>query len=151
MYIFGLDNQGCMVEANTGQGKGKRGAIITFGSALTDNTLVTKIDIGQKERLAVIACFDDRNYVYAFGHNAAESVLDVTLMMSISAESDALKREFERYEQNRVSKGKLVKITYGSTFLLGYLIEMRSGTVNTELNLQSMLYRILLPKCVGAK
>lgn len=146
MYIFGgLSN--CFVQARYAMGQG-RGANISFeGTSLSDNTIVTSVSIRQAEKFATVACFDDVNHLYAFGHDAQNSVAQVTVLTNAEmpqGDRTGFRKAIQAYAEARLSTNKMVTLTVGGQTFRGRLPAMSSSTTNTQLNLQSVTYDIML-------
>lgn len=146
MYIFGgLSN--CFVQARYAMGQG-RGANISFeGSALSDNTIVTSVNIRQTEKFAVVPCFNDVNHIYAFGHDAQNSSAQVTVLTNAEmpqGDRTGFSKAIQAYAESRLSTNKMVTLTIGGQTFRGRLPAMGSSTTNTQLNLQSVTYDIML-------
>jgi len=146
MYIFGGLNN-CFVQARYSMGEG-RGANISLGDAsLSDNTIVTSVSIRQQEKFATTECFADTNHIYAFGHDAKSSSGSVTVLTNAErpqGDKTGFKKAIEAYEKSRLSKNKLITITLGGQTFRGRLVAMDSQTTNTQLNLQSVTYSVML-------
>lgn len=155
MHIFGTVDQCCFVQARlSGTARGVR---IGFGSGgessdLGEDAIITDIKLSQREKVAIFSGFENANYLYAFGHDASSSSFDVTAVVSVCPESSALAGAVNRYQENRASKkGSLVTLSYGNLPMRGVLVGMTSGTIDTKLNLQSVVYHLVLLKSVGDK
>jgi len=146
MYLFGGLNN-CFVQARYSIGQG-RGANISFdGEALNDNTIVTSVAIRQSEKFAAIPCFDDVNHIYAFGHDAQNSTAQVTVLTNAEApqgDRTGFRKAIQMYGDARLSSNKIVTITVGGQTFRGRMPSMSSSTTNTQLNLQSVTYEIML-------
>lgn len=154
MDIFGTTDDCCLVEARL-RGTVK-GVHISFGSNNTYSrnvdTLTTAVGFVQKEKISVLPCFNNKNYVYAFGHDAAASMIEVTMLCSVCPGSSALKRAVDDYNNARVSNNAdMVTVSYGPLAIRGVLVSMSSNTVDAKLNLQSVTYVLLLLDCIGSK
>lgn len=127
----------------------------TFPSSPSSGMFVSQLTIGQKENIQVNQCFNDANYVYAFGHDPKSSTATVTFtvfMGSCSGTSDSsgLDKLLGAYNKGRVSVHKqFAYVTVGRSTFSGFLVDCRVGTVNTELNTMSATLTILLVKPQG--
>lgn len=152
MQIFGSDDSCCFVEARLRGGP--RGVRISFGGGSSDfgaEAIVTDVSFTQREKVSVLPCFNNKNYVYAFGHDAAASTVDITIMVSVCPESTAILTATERYRNNRASKGNIATITYGPLAIRGILVGLNSKTMDAKLNLQHVLYTFILVEPIGSK
>lgn len=114
----------------------------TGGLLSTDCIFVQNFQVQLAERASVISCFNDYNYIFAFGHNptASQYVISFTAFLvgkdckSVNG-SGIIKKIKEYYDKNRVSKKrKLVRMTVGSIVVKGVLTNMTLTGQNAELN-----------------
>lgn len=149
MTIFGgLDN--CFVQAKYSVGQG-RGAKISFesGGGLDDNTIVTDFRVRNAEKFASVPCFNDRNHIYSFGHDAQNSVGSVTVLTNIEmpeGDTTGFKTAIKSYKSNRLSAGKRMAVSVGGVVFIGRLVGMETSTSKLELNLQSITYTFIIPE-----
>lgn len=154
MDIFGSDSSCCLVEARLKGGV--RGVHLSFGRQgrheRTVESLITAVSFIQKEKVSVLPCFNNKNYVYAFGHDAAASMVEVTALCSVCPGSNALRDAVQNYARYRVSRNtEMVTVSYGTLAIRGVLVSISSNTVDARLNLQSVTYVLLLLDCIGSK
>ena len=118
----------------------------------SDTFFVTDISITQKDRFGVVQCFNDRNYMYGFGHDPLGSMLDVRFVVQLgncSGDSPGLGQLLAMYAQGRITKSlKPAKLNIGFSgqILDGFIVGMSSSTANAQLNLQSFDVGIVLPQ-----
>lgn len=111
---------------------------------------ISNISFTQRERFHISQCFNDCNYVYAFGHDPMSSTVDVVFTMFLTDANgtsfgSALKTMIKTYSGSRLSKQpNYASLTLGSATLQGLVIGMRSGTEDAEHNLQSFCITLLL-------
>ena len=161
-YVFGNDTsaRGCFVEVSR-QATGLNAAThITIDSftfpepSLVGVTpyMVQSVSFQQKEKFSISECFDDNNYVYAFGHDGNASTMEVTVIAFIAGRygnnfGTALIRLLAAYSEGRVSQLKSpVTLTIGSFNISGLLVGCTSATADPEHNLQSFTFVIVLNK-----
>ena len=120
---------------------------------------VTDISMTQKERFSVVQCFNDRNYVYAFGHDPMGSMLTMRFAVFLgscgSGDGDAytgLNRLLGMYKDGRLTqslKPAVATIGMAQSIFTGFVVGMSTSTMNAQLNLQSFEVNILLPRVSG--
>jgi hypothetical protein len=152
MDIFGSSVDCCFVEAKLR--KGVKGVRVSFGSegdsAFGDETVITAVGFNQREKFSVLPCFNNKNYLYAFGHDAASSTAEVTAITSVCPDGTGLSKLAKIYKESRASvDGGLATITYGKLAIRGVLVGMTSGTVDARLNLQNVTFSLVLLKPIG--
>ena len=117
----------------------------------TDCILVQNFQVTLQERASVISCFNDYNYIFAFGHNPMSSqyVVQFTAFLvgkdchSVNG-SEIVKKIKNYYDKYRVSKRrKLVKLSIGSLVVKGALVNMQLTGQNAELNTISVSMGLL--------
>ncbi len=114
----------------------------TDGLLRTDCIFVSNFAVMLQERAAVISCFKDYNYIFAFGHNPSSSSYSVTFTAFLVGKdcksvtgSGIVKKIKDYYNKNRVSKKrKLVKLSIGDLVVKGVLTSMQLVGQNPELN-----------------
>jgi len=114
----------------------------TSGLLSTDCIFVQNFQVGLSERASVVSCFDDYNYIFAFGHNPTSSqysILFTAFLVGKDCSSitgaQVIPKIKEYYSQNRVSKKReLVRMTIGSLVVKGALVSMFLVGSNPELN-----------------
>ena len=114
----------------------------TDGLLKTDCMFVSNFSINLNERVQVISCFKDYNYIFAFGHNPSASSYTVTFTAFLVGKdcrsvtgSGIVKRIKEYYSANRVSKKrKLVKLSIGDLVVKGVLMNMQLVGQSPEYN-----------------
>ena len=106
----------------------------------------------KEESVAIMRCFNNKSFVYAFGDNIEQSLLSVKVMALMPAESGAasITTMLEAYVKNRISEKTQgpsdVGLYYGNSdsILTGYLLGIGSSTVIAEFGFQSFDLKILL-------
>ena len=153
MYNDPVKSRGCFHEIQAPHTKGS-GAFLTL-PGLTAGTgknpfFVSNITFGQKEKFHVVQCFNDSNYVYAFGHDPMDSLVEVVFTAFLVNKSgdtfgESLKTLTKAYGDGRLSKKpEYATLTLGTWTVQGLVIGMRSGTEDAEHNLQSFSVTLLL-------
>jgi hypothetical protein len=159
MYIFGGRDsmRGCYMEKKL-NAEQSCGAILTMKGvkypAKHQPLFVTNVSFAQKERFSVVQCFNDHNYVYAFGHDPTSSMLTVRFIVMMAggdgqpaatSGNDPLKKMLAGYSQGRlVNNLQRSSLTIGTTVLSGFVLGMESSTVSAEFNLHSFDLTLLL-------
>ena len=157
MFIFGNDrkSRGCfnIFDITT---SGGHGAILsvpqgtygnwpsgTGGPTTADHVVITGLSWGQKEKYHTVQCFSDHAYVYAFGHDALNSVLEVNfvgfLVDTSGTNNSGIVPAFNKmYKDNRVyASPTWVTVSLGATVMKGLLVGMSSATLDPLHNLQN--------------
>ena len=163
MLIFGNDKhvRGCWIELSSAKYSTTvgRGAYLTLSGqdlpiAGKEPYFVTGITLGQREKYSVVQCFQDRNYTYAFGHDPASSILEVSFIAFLTnktgtAFGQSLQKLMGAYKAGRVSQNQQYGIlTLDSCTIKGFLIGMQTSTSDPEHNLQQFTALLL---CVEAQ
>lgn len=154
MLIFGNDKhaRGCFREMQDKATLGN-GAYLTLpGLERTRTTpyFVSNVSFTQREKFQVVQCFNDKNYVYAFGHDPMSSLVDVVFTLFLTDYNGTsfgagLKTLLGAYGKARLSKKQeYATLTLGTVTLQGFVISMRSATEDGEHNLQSFSVTLLL-------
>lgn len=119
---------------------------------ITDSYFITNVAFVQKERFSVVQCFNDKNYIYAFGHDPLASMVtvDFTVFMGScdGANSLGLGTLLAMYSVGRLTQSlKPAKVRLGMANILveGFIVGMATATYNPEFNLQSFQVNMLLP------
>lgn len=137
-------------KGSKGGAKGATISIISGGKkGSTKDIIVTSITADVSEKYAALACFNDKNHIYAFGHDAQQSMMRVTCITNVDDQKcskNGYKKAIEAYKKNRLSKDKVVTVTLGKQTWSGRIISMSTDTYSQELNLQAVTYTILLPE-----
>lgn len=160
--IFGNDEnaRGCYREIMGTYAKG-RSAYLTLpniadfpndsnGAPITDPYFISNVSFAQKEKYHIVQCFNDRNYVYAFGHDPMASLLEITFTMFLAKAKGqefggALETMVGAYNMARLSQNpEYAVFTLGSVSLVGFVVGMTSATQDLEHNLQSITFHLLL-------
>lgn len=169
MFIFGTADmggtgtRGAYKEMWLSGKNGKGSALVVNNSSYpsggaNDKYFVTNVAMTQKERYSIVQCFDDKNYIYAFGHDPASSMITVGFMAflgrcdSSGTDGDGFQRLLALYSNTRITKYlKPVKVKLGGalTLLEGYVVGMSTSTANAEFNLQGFEMNIIVPKAIG--
>ena len=159
MLIFGNDQhaRGCFTELMyriTGDAAATfldlAGETFPAKNAARTPFIVSAIGFAQKEKYNIVQCFAERNYTYAFGHDAASSTLEVTLTSFLTNATGtafglSLLQILTAYDKARLSKyKKYVTLTIGRASMQGFLAGITSSTADPEHNLQSVTLLILL-------
>lgn len=154
MLIFGNDRhaRGCFREVQSPYtiGTGAYLRLPGLKQASTTPYFVSNISFTQREKFQVVQCFGDYNYVYAFGHDPVNSLVEVVFTMFLTDYSGtsfgaSLKTLTQAYSKARLSKNlEYATLTLGSVTLQGFVVGMRSGTEDAEHNLQSFSVTLLL-------
>lgn len=126
------------------------------GSAF-EPMVVVGIDFVEKEKFHIVQCFEDTNYVYAFGHDPASSIIRVSYVAFIvdhtgTTHSQAMNRFIQAYKDGRISQSlALATLSLGGdTLIQGFIISMSSGTAETQYNLQNFVIELLAVKPYGS-
>lgn len=155
MFIFGGPDskRGCFMEKII-NGEASAGAVLNVAGTEYPQThepfFVTNVSFAQKERFSVVQCFNDTNYVYAFGHDPMSSTLSVRFVMFLAGNKSTpgdgvLDSVMELYTKGRLSTNLTRStLSIGSTVLKGFIVGMESSTMSPEFNLQSFDATILL-------
>jgi hypothetical protein len=157
MYIFGTDGtqtRGCFHEMSL-NGKGSLGAYLVLAGLKQSPQapfFVTHVGFAEKERFNVVQCFNDRNYVYAFGHDPQSSMVSVhyTAFLArpdagVSGSKPTVTTFLETYDKARLSKSLTrADLHIANTLLHGFVVGMESSTQNPETNTQSFQIVLLL-------
>lgn len=170
MFIFGTagmdggrGTRGAYSEMWLNGGDSKGTALIPPGGgeyptgSKSDSFFITDISLTQRERFSVVQCFDDKNYIYAFGHDPLGSMVtvDFTAFLGTCAASgggDGLTALLKMYSENRLTSSlKPAKVRLGSGALLvdGFIIGMTTGSHKPEFNLQNFQASLIIPKCAN--
>ena len=156
MLIFGNDKhaRGCDREV-MGQYSMNKSAYLTLpGVTLSKSStapfFISNVSFAQKEKFHVVQCFNDKNYVYAFGHDPMDSLVEVVFTMFLTDYNGAsfgasLKTLTRAYGKSRLSQNpNYATLTLGAFTLQGLVVGMRTGTEDAEHNLQSFSVTLLL-------
>ena len=157
MLIFGNDKhaRGCYIELSKLAGATSMGAVFSaggggIGSGGTAPCFISAVSIKQVEKFSVVPCFGDRNYTYAFGHDATASLMEITFTCFLVDPSGnsfglSLATLMKTYAARRLSKQpELATLTIGSCSVQGFWVGMGSGTMNAEYNLQTFTAQLIL-------
>lgn len=169
MYIFGNDKnmRGCYIETSMTTAKGAGAYLSLSGDVIggaqsrgkgVDPFFISGISMSQHEKFSVVQCFNERNFVYAFGHDPVGSVLNVSLTtFLVNPDSqdvgDGLAQLVKWYKWYRLSanarQGSCV-LTVGSRLKVeGFLVGMETSTVDAAHNLQSFVFKLLITNIQG--
>jgi hypothetical protein len=156
MLIFGNGARGCYHEMMNDYTVG-RGAFLTLpggdtfpNNGGTEPYFISGINLGQKEKYHIVQCFNDRNYTYAFGHDPQASTVEVTFTAFITNSAgeqfgDSLQTLVSAYKSNRLfEQPQYAVLTLGPFTLEGFVVGMSSGTADTEHNIQTFSFMIIL-------
>ena len=171
MEIFGNDKhaRGCFVEISKIYSQGGQSAItgssmrMTFpsGNKYPDNGtepyFISSVRFAQKEKYHLVQCFNDTNYVYAFGHDPQASLLEVTYTMFMTDPSGtsfgaSLSDMTGAYAGSRLSKipENFATLTISNNFTMqGFIVGMDTSTVDQEHNIQQFVVLVLLVTTQG--
>lgn len=153
MNIFGEPyNRGCFVKKQVDSGGGQGARLSLSGTMLpsgaSDPFIVSGFSMRKEETIAIMRCFKDQSFIYAFGDNIEQSILSVKIiaLMPASSGGAAVSTMIGAYASGRISKStKLSYLTYGgSSALKGYVLGLDSSTVSAEYGLQSFDIKLLL-------
>ena len=163
MFVFGYDKQsrGCFASFDIGTQRG-RGAYITFGGTTkfpadgkTVPYIVTSIAFAQKEKYALVQCFNNVIYTYAFGIDPLSSMISVQFVAFLvskegTGSSAAVKDFLSIYNTNRLSKNpKYSTVNIGGKALTGFVVGMSSSTASQETNLQNFSVDLVIVEPQG--
>jgi len=152
MNIFGEPyNRGCFVKksVDTSGGRGVRlQGSQTIPASDTDPFVVAGFSIRKEETIAIMRCFNDTSFIYAFGDNIEQSVLSVKIIgfMPADSQGSSVTTMLNFYSTNRISKRPRVTYLYygGNNAITGYVLGMESSTVSDDFGLQSYDIKLLL-------
>jgi len=171
MLIFGNDKhaRGCYIELSKLAGATSMGAVFSAGGggaggggigtegmassangSATAPCFISAVSIKQVEKFNIVQCFGDRNYTYAFGHDATASLMEITFTCFLVDPSGnsfglSLGTLMKTYAARRLSKQpELATLTIGSCSVQGFWVGMGSGTMNAEYNLQTFTAQLIL-------
>lgn len=158
MTLFG-SKLGCFMVINL-DSSGSRGAELKLPTGLTlpssakDPILVTGVSASQVESTGFVKCFNDVNYMYAFGHNPSASTVTVSFMEILKGGNNSnvgYPSLSQHYANNRVSqKPKLAKLTIPTDVYevyQGYIVSMSMSTASTESSIQNFNMTMALLDC----
>lgn len=110
-----------------------------------DGWLLIDFRIHLQDKNSTIQCFNDTNYIYAFGHDPVGSTFSVTYLVFLGAQcmrsgfspGNDLKHAVKGYLQHRVSqRKKIVKITFrSSNDFKGIVTGFDAGVYSEELHI----------------
>ena len=155
MRLFG-SSLGCFTALSL-DGSNSRGAQLQLPAGIYPSNsiyfplIVTSVSGRQQEAVGFVKCFDDTNYMYAFGHNPAASQMTVNftalLRGSCGSKNSIIAELSNAYKNSRVSQApQLAKITLGgsSDVFKGYVTAMSTATKDAEHNLQDFSITLTL-------
>lgn len=134
-------------------------AAVDLPQAMTpfEPMVVVGIEFAEKEKFHIVQCFEDTNYVYAFGHDPTSSIIRVSYVAFMidqtgTTHSQAMNRFIDAYKDNRISKSlALATLSLGGANLLqGFIISMSAGTADAQYNLQNFVIEMLAVKPYGS-
>ena len=144
--MFGTPyNRGCFFKLKYDSTDSK-GAVLAQGfsnseisntTSKGDTVVVVGFSAERQEMMSFVKCFSDKSFIYAFGNDLEKSILSVNMIAFL--QGGDLKRIFDSYEKNRLSKlPKPTVFNVGSTSFSGYLFNIRTSTESPEFNLNSV-------------
>jgi len=156
MYVFGNDkkSRGCFHAWN--EFKITNGVVLTMPSSGDipasdqDPIFVVSVKFNLREKVSVVQCFNDTNYVYAFGHDPRGSMVSVQMLAFLIAsdgtsDSDIVGTMVSNYAQDRLSQSlQQATLSIGSQSLNGFVTDLASSTGNQEYNIQYFTANMLL-------
>lgn len=116
---------------------------------------IVDFDLMAAERFAIMPCFENRSYVFAYGHDLSQSRSSVTLLVffgtldncdaswSVSSAIDSL---IDFYDSNRISENGnrlQVQILSNGKFSTGALIGMQVRAYNADLNAATITFTFM--------
>jgi len=147
--IFGT-NRGCVVRLKIDT-SGGQGASLSPGVADLENSMVIiGFNTRKEESVAIVKCFNDNSFIYAFGDNLEQSALGVKAVCFIGGDvkqNGSFANVNYFYDQQRLSKypGAPMYFYYGaSTNIPCYLIGMDSATVSVDYGMQEINFRFIM-------
>lgn len=154
MNIFGNPyNRGCFIKKEIDSSKGQGVRLNINGTNLpandTDPFIIVGFNVNKGETIAIMRCFNNKSFVYAFGDDIEQSLLHVKIMGLNPAQSagESISHMFNTYTNNTIYKqpSKRVMLTYGGfEALTGYILGMSSATTSAEYGMQSYDLKLLL-------
>lgn len=149
--IFSTDgkiNRGCVIRMSidTAGGLGAR----FIPGELADNCVVVGFSTKREESVAIVKCFNDNNFIYAFGDNLEQSYLAVKAICFIGGDitqNTAFENVNAFYNQYRISQftTKPLEFHYGGdTTILCYLMGLESNTADVKFLLQEVTFRLIM-------
>lgn len=156
MTIFGNDKhaRGCFLEVSGlagGRTLGTGARFSVAGAQLQQGDyFISAIQYAQREKFNIVQCFGDRNYVYAFGHDPQNSVMEVTFTAFLTNQSgnqfgNSLALLTGAYAASRISKKpQLSTLSIGACSVQGFWIGMGTATADVEHNLQSFTAYVVI-------
>lgn len=115
--------------------------------------LVSDINISAAERATVVSCFNQFNYVFAFGHNPELSQVSITFSgflvddgVCFAVQSGKVIGDLVGfYKSNRVSKKRqVITLHAGTATIQGILVGMTIDGLNPELNMITATLTMLM-------
>lgn len=164
--IFGNDKKmrGCFHRFNIMQNANAIGASLQMPGGFQlpvpgngyEPMIVVNVEFAEKEKIHIVQCFQDTNYVYAFGHDPMSSIIKVSFVAFLtasagSANSDAMTKFMSAYKTSRVSANqKMAVLTLAGETLQGFVLGLTSGTADAQFNLQNFTVDLLAVKPYGS-
>lgn len=164
--IFGNDKKmrGCFHRFSIMQNASALGASLEMPNGFKlplpgngyDPMIVVSVEFSEKEKTHIVQCFQDTNYVYAFGHDPTSSIIRVSFVAFMvkkegTEHSSAINQFLYSYRTSRVSaKQKLATLTLAGETLEGFVVGMNSGTADAQFNLQNFTVDLLAVKPYGS-
>lgn len=114
------------------------------------------INVNARENAAILPCFNQQAYLYAFGHDAVQSNFSVTfLCASISSSGSAgnqVPSALKAYAAARASKSNALSslIMYGNTLASGAILGCSVSTASVEMKLTNVTFTMALLELQGS-
>ena len=117
------------------------------------NLYVADFKVFAAERFSVLPCFENKNYIFAYGHDLGQSRSQATLLVFFGSNdckpgdgTGQVKRLVGWYDGHRLSgDGSKVDISIlgDGKFSSGYLISMAINAYNAELNAATVTFTFM--------
>lgn len=113
----------------------------------TADFVVVGFTFHKAESLAMVKCFNDASFIYAFGDSIDSSTMSVKLIGSLYKADRMMNSVWDFYSKSRVSQktdSPLILTWGGSKALKGYLINMESNTADNRYRMQNIDLTLIL-------
>ena len=136
VYGFDLSEKSAVTLATPGSANGNFGA---------SGIWCINIGVNAKENNAILPCFNDSAYQYAFGHDPVQSNFSVTFLCASvqgSSGGSQIPSAVQLYKTSRVSQTSKESslVMYGSVLAAGSIVSYAIATANVEMKLYNVTF-----------